>query len=72
MAAEDYIPTWPDDEMDNFGGDPCYDVFDSIEAETKKAILFKNDKGLFWIPKSILSINLDEVIYPSWFDIEYK
>lgn len=43
-----------------FNPDPLYyfkDVTISIENETKKAFLFRDDKGIYWIPKSLVRIS---------------
>ena len=44
-----------------------------IVARTKKAILFQNENGSFWLPKSIITVNkkAKTVDVPVWCDWKY-
>ena len=60
MAAEDWIDWFDWDDYDCYGGPPPPDKtikYNQIIARTEKAIMFEDDTGSFWMPKSVIKIN---------------
>jgi hypothetical protein len=70
MSMADY-DNWPD--YNDQEAEPDIISFIEIVARTKKAVLFRNKNGSFWLPKSIIDIDEGEKIVsvPVWCDWNY-
>lgn len=72
MFDFDYIHEDVDDEL-NDNDEKCFIEFREIIHETDMAYLIgTNNKGKFWIPKSICEFDKDVIVYPQWFDIKFN
>ena len=63
----------PDHDECGEAMEPKYIQFNEINHMTSKAVLFKNDEGEFWVPKSILTIDYKNtsIEVPEYFSPTY-